>query len=148
MSQLVTFLPHLASVLPHARAYLASALPHAQTYLASALPHSQTILAGPNGTPTTGTGGGGLIGCGDNNLNPCADAPQPVQQVANTLISWTRWVGLAGGVFGLMSCGVMMAIGRRNRSHLAGEGASGIPWVLGGLSVIALSYGIVSQVLS
>lgn len=136
MSQLVTFLPHLTA-----------ALPHIQTYLTSALPHSRSILAAPDPAPTTG-GGGGLIGCGDNNLNPCANAPEPVQQVANTLISWTRWVGLAGGVFGLMSCGVMMAIGRRNRSHLAGEGASGIPWVLGGLSVIALSYGVVSQVLS
>ena len=96
----------------------------------------------------TNTGGGGLVGCGGNALNPCAQAPQPVQDVASTLIEWTRWTGMAAGVFGMMSCGIMMAIGRRNRSHLAGEGASGIPWVLGGLSIIALSYGIVSQVLS
>ncbi len=92
--------------------------------------------------------GGGIVGCGDNTLNPCANAPAAVQSVASTLIGWTRWCGVGGGVFGLMSCGIMMAIGRRNRSHLAGEGASGIPWVLGGLSVIALAYGVVSQVLS
>jgi hypothetical protein len=91
-----------------------------------------------------------LVACDNTagSLNPCAQAPDSVKKVASTLIMWTRWTGMAAGVFGLMSCGVMMAIGRRNRSHLAGEGASGIPWVLGGLSVIALSYGVVSQVLS
>jgi Transglycosylase SLT domain len=35
------------------------------------------------------------------------------------------------------------AIGRRNRSNLAADGATGIPWVLAGLTLIALSSGIV-----
>jgi hypothetical protein len=115
-------------------------------FLLSVLPHLSSILAAP--APTPPAGGGGIVSCGDNALNPCAQAPAAVAQVATTLIGWTRWTGVVGGVFGLMSCGIMMAIGRRNRSHLAGEGASGIPWVLGGLSLIALSYGVVSQVLS
>jgi hypothetical protein len=37
----------------------------------------------------------------------------------------------------------MMALGRRNRSSLAADGATGIPWVLAGLTLIALSSGIV-----
>ena len=39
--------------------------------------------------------------------------------------------------------GAMMAIGRRNRHSLAADGATGIPWVLAGLTLIALSSGIV-----
>lgn len=129
-----------------AHAHLAAA--HAHLAVSQVAGWFRAAAIPPPPGPTSPGGGGGLIGCGDNTLNPCAQAPEPVQQVASTLIMWTRWTGLASGVFGLMSCGVMMAIGRRNRSHLAGEGASGIPWVLGGLSVIALSYGVVSQVLS
>jgi len=51
--------------------------------------------------------------------------------------------GTVGGVFGLIGCGAMMAIGRRNRSSLAADGATGIPWVLAGLTLIAQSSGIV-----
>jgi len=47
-----------------------------------------------------------------------------------------------------MFCGIMMMIGRRNRSQLAAEGASGIPWVIGGLSVVSLAAGITSAVLT
>ncbi len=31
----------------------------------------------------------------------------------NTLLGWWKWIALAGGVFGLVGCGAMMAIGRR-----------------------------------
>jgi hypothetical protein len=41
-----------------------------------------------------------------------------------------------------------MAIGRRNRSYLAGEGAAGIPWVFGGLLVVSLATQIVQSVLT
>jgi hypothetical protein len=43
----------------------------------------------------------------------------------------------------LIGCGAMMAIGLRNRRSLASDGATGIPWVLAGLTLIALSSGIV-----
>jgi hypothetical protein len=43
----------------------------------------------------------------------------------------------------LIGCGAKLAIGRRNRSNHAAAGATGIPWVPAGLTLIALSSGIV-----
>ncbi len=75
--------------------------------------------------------------------NPAPKAPPGLSRTVNTLLGWWKWGGLIAGVFGLIGCGAMMAIGRRNRSNLAADGASGIPWVLAGLTLIALSSGIV-----
>jgi hypothetical protein len=41
----------------------------------------------------------------------------------------------------------MMILGRRNRSATAVDGATGIPWILGGLTVISLSAGLVGALL-
>ena len=62
---------------------------------------------------------------------------------SSSLLAWWKWGALIAGIFGLIGCGAMMAIGRRNRSSLAADGATGIPWVLAGLTLIALSSGIV-----
>jgi hypothetical protein len=70
-------------------------------------------------------------------------APPGVSGRIGTLLGWWKWGALVAGVFGLIGCGAMMALGRRNRSALSAEGATGIPWVLAGLTVIALSSGIV-----
>ena len=75
--------------------------------------------------------------------NPAPKAPPGLIGPVNTLLAWWKWGALVAGVFGLIGCGAMMAIGRRNRSSLAADGASGIPWVLAGLTLIALSSGIV-----
>jgi len=75
--------------------------------------------------------------------NPAPAAPPGLSRTVNTLLSWWKWAAMVGGVFGLIGCGAMMAIGRRNRSNLAADGATGIPWVLAGLTLIALSSGIV-----
>jgi hypothetical protein len=75
--------------------------------------------------------------------NPAPKAPPGLAGPVNTLLSWWKWGALVAGVFGLIGCGAMMAIGRRNRSNLAADGATGIPWVLAGLTLIALSSGIV-----
>jgi hypothetical protein len=75
--------------------------------------------------------------------NPPPQAPPGMAGPVNTLLGWWKWVALTAGVFGLVGCGAMMALGRRNRSSLAADGASGIPWVLAGLMLIALSSGIV-----
>jgi hypothetical protein len=75
--------------------------------------------------------------------NPAPAAPPGMAGPVNTLLGWFKWGALVGGVFGLIGCGAMMAIGRRNRSSLAADGATGIPWVLAGLTLIALSSGIV-----
>ena len=75
--------------------------------------------------------------------NPAPVAPPGLSGRVSTLLAWWKWGALIAGVFGLIGCGAMMAIGRRNRSSLAADGASGIPWVLAGLTLIALSSGIV-----
>jgi hypothetical protein len=100
------------------------------------------------------TGGGGLTAAGHAGLwnvpglagglpNPAPVAPPGLSGDMNTLLAWWKWGALISGVFGLIGCGAMMAIGRRNRSSLAADGATGIPWVLAGLTLIALSSGIV-----
>jgi hypothetical protein len=76
--------------------------------------------------------------------DPAPQAPPGLASRVNTLLAWWKWGSLVGGVFGLTACGAMMAIGRRNRSNLAADGATGIPWVLAGLTLIALSSGIVA----
>jgi hypothetical protein len=75
--------------------------------------------------------------------DPSPQAPPGMAGPVGTLLGWFKWGALVGGVFGLIGCGAMMAIGRRNRSSLAADGATGIPWVLAGLTLIALSSGIV-----
>ena len=40
-----------------------------------------------------------------------------------------------------------MAVGRWSRSQMAADGAIGIPWVIGGLSVVLLSVPLVNQIL-
>jgi hypothetical protein len=75
--------------------------------------------------------------------NPAPKAPPGLSGRVSTLLAWWKWGTLVAGVFGLIGCGAMMAIGRRNRSNLAADGATGIPWVLAGLTLIALSSGIV-----
>jgi len=80
--------------------------------------------------------------------NPPPAAPPGIAGPAAMLLGWLKWTGLVAGVVGLGMCAIMMILGRRNRSSMAVDGASGIPWVLGGLSLITLSAGLVSAVLS
>jgi len=75
--------------------------------------------------------------------NPAPVAPPGLSPDISTLLSWWKWGALIAGVFGLIGCGAMMAIGRRSRSALAADGAAGIPWILAGLTLIALASGIV-----
>lgn len=78
--------------------------------------------------------------------NPSPTAPPGIGAAADTLLGWMKWGGLVAGVAGLIICAIMMMIGRRNRSATAADGAAGIPWVLGGLTVIAFSAGLVGAV--
>jgi hypothetical protein len=76
--------------------------------------------------------------------------PKPIpglEGVASDFISWLRWLLMIGGVAGLLICGIMMAVGRRNRSAYAAEGASGIPWVIGGLALGMVATSIVAGIL-
>lgn len=86
-------------------------------------------------------GGGGL-------QNPPPEAPDGLSDVTNQWIAWAKYGALVAGAFGLLYCAVAMSIGRRNRSHLAGEGASGIPWVVAGLSLAAFAVPLAIQVMN
>ena len=61
----------------------------------------------------------------------------------NTVLAWGKWGVLICGVAGMLLCGAKMAIGHRNRATFAADGAAGIPWILGGLSLAAVASGIV-----
>ena len=76
--------------------------------------------------------------------NPAPRAPPGLTADANTILGWGKWGVLICGVAGLLISGGKMAIGHRNRSTLAADGAANIPWVIGGLSLVAASAGIVA----
>lgn len=80
--------------------------------------------------------------------NPAPVAPPGLATFGNELISWMKWVGLIGGVAGLIACGIMMTVGRRGRSQLSADGASGIPWVMAGLTTCSLAAGIAGALLT
>ena len=75
--------------------------------------------------------------------NPPAQAPPGLTGPVDTILGWIKWGTLIGGSAGLSICAVKMMVGHRNRSSLAADGASGIPWVLLGLSLAAVSSGVV-----
>src|SRR5262249_3879042 len=75
-------------------------------------------------------------------------APIPGLDTAATMfLGWGKWTLIVGGVLGMMICGGMMILGRRNRSSTAVDGATGIPWVLGGLTLGAIAATVVGTVL-
>lgn len=80
--------------------------------------------------------------------NPPAAPPPGLDAAANTFLGWLKWGGLVAGVLGLGISGIMMMVGRRNRSTMAVDGASGIPWVIGGLTVMSFAASITSAVLT
>lgn len=95
--------------------------------------HTTQLLADPSPAP------GGL--------NPDPVAPPGLDSLGSTFISWAKWILRSCGVVGLMICGIMMTVGRRQRSAFAADGAAGIPWVLGGLTLGAIAAIIVPSLL-
>ena len=75
--------------------------------------------------------------------NPPAQAPPGLAGPISTILGWGKYLVLASGVAGLFICGGKMTIGHRNRASFAADGATGIPWVLAGLSVAAVAAAIV-----
>src|SRR5262245_6880845 len=80
-----------------------------------------------------------------NPLNPAPKAPPGLDLVADTFLAWLKWGAMVAGVVGLIICGMMMIVGR-HRSSTAVEGASGVPWVIAGLSLVVFAAGIVSEI--
>jgi hypothetical protein len=92
------------------------------------------VLAAP-GDPTPGV------------PNP-PPAPIPgLAPVADMFLGWGKWTLIVAGVMGFFVCAGMMIMGRRNRSSTAVDGATGIPWVLAGLTVTAIGAAVVGVVL-
>ncbi|RAY15437.1 hypothetical protein DPM19_09515 [Actinomadura craniellae] len=75
--------------------------------------------------------------------DPAPQAPPGLAEKMEVLLAWGKWGVLVCGVAGLFICAGQMAIGRKNRSAFAADGATGIPWVLGGLSLAATAAPIV-----
>jgi hypothetical protein len=88
--------------------------------------------------PTPGPGGG---------LDPDPQEIPGLGTAATMFLGWGKWALIVGGVLGMFICGGMMILGRRNRSSTAVDGATGIPWVLGGLTVGAIAATVVGTVL-
>jgi hypothetical protein len=71
-------------------------------------------------------------------------APVPgLQAPVNTIIGWGKWIVMCLGVIGVLICSGQMAIGRRNRHAFAADGAAGLPWVLGGMSLASIAAGVI-----
>ena len=75
--------------------------------------------------------------------NPPVQAPPGLTAPVNTILGWGKWGVLVCGVAGLLICAGKMAIGHRNRATFAADGATGIPWVLAGLSLAGVAAAIV-----
>ena len=75
--------------------------------------------------------------------NPAPKAPPGLQGPVTTMVAWGKWGVLVCGVAGLLICSGKMAIGHRNRATFAADGATGIPWVLGGLSLAVIAASVV-----
>ena len=67
-------------------------------------------------------------------------APPPgLTPITNLLLSWMKWGVVVVGVVGLLTCAMMIIIGRRNRSATAYEGLVGSAWVLAGLGLASVA---------
>jgi hypothetical protein len=75
--------------------------------------------------------------------DPPLHAPPGLAAPVNTILGWGKWGVMVCGVAGLLICGGKMAIGHRNRASFAADGATGIPWVLAGLSLAAVAAAVV-----
>ena len=77
--------------------------------------------------------------------NPAPRAPAGVASTVSDLLAWGKWIAFVCGVAGLIVSGIMMMLGRRNRSQMSADGAIGLPWVIGGLSVVVLAVPMVNN---
>lgn len=75
--------------------------------------------------------------------NPPPTPPPGLDRKMDVLFSWGKWGVMICGIAGLFICAGQMAIGRKNRSTFAADGATGIPWVFGGLSLVVTAAPIV-----
>jgi hypothetical protein len=76
--------------------------------------------------------------------NPAPAAPPGLAGPMNTILGWGKWSVLICGVAGVLICGGKMALGHLTRSsNLAADAATHLPVVFLGLSLVAISAGVV-----
>jgi hypothetical protein len=76
--------------------------------------------------------------------NPAPAAPPGLAGPVNTILGWGKWSVIICGVAGVLICGGKMALGHLTRSsNLAADAATHLPVVFLGLSLVAISAGIV-----
>ncbi len=75
-------------------------------------------------------------------------APPGLGPVFEAVLSWTKWIAGAAGLGGIFVIAIMMMIGRRNRSQLAADGMSALPWIVGGFILIGISAALAEALLS
>ena len=73
------------------------------------------------------------------NFNPEASPPPGLEVFATNVLSWLKWIAAACAVGGIIWIAIQMMVGRRNRSQMAADGLSGLPWVVGGLILVAIA---------
>jgi len=66
-------------------------------------------------------------------------SPPGLGPVMSTILAWTKWIAIFCGIGGIFVIAIMMMIGRRNRSQMAADGMSALPWIVGGFLLIGLS---------
>ena len=71
--------------------------------------------------------------------DPSPAPPPGLTPITNLLLSWMKWGVVVVGVVGLLTCAMMIIIGRRNRSATAYEGLVGSAWVLAGLGLASVA---------
>lgn len=86
-------------------------------------------------------------GSGTGVPNPAPASVPGLTGPVSTIISWAKWGVLVSGVIGLLIAAGKMTIGHRNRSAFAADGATAIPWVLGGLSLSLIAAYVVGAFL-
>ncbi|MEV6928441.1 hypothetical protein AB0M46_28690 [Dactylosporangium sp. NPDC051485] len=84
---------------------------------------------------------------GPVNLDPPSQPIPGLGALVTQLLGWAKWALIVSGILGMFICAGMMIMGRRNRSSTAVDGATGIPWVLGGLTLGAVAATVVGAVL-
>ena len=76
--------------------------------------------------------------------NPAPSAPPNLTHYTDVILGWGKWMVLVCGVAGVLISGGKMAIGNLTRSsNLAADAATHIPVIFLGLSLVAVSAGVV-----
>lgn len=120
-----------------------------ETGLAPALTRGlQRVVTLASSVVVLALAGAPLAAAADPDWDSDPKAPPGMEDVFPQWVGWGKWVAIGCGILGLIACGVMMMVGRRNRSHLAAEGASGLLWVMAGLSVVSLAAGVVPAIIA